>query len=67
MDSVAEGRRTRNHQILALSLGHLGETQAIQGRLHDAQKTFNEALDASLETLQASSFFGYRVSGWELL
>jgi LuxR family maltose regulon positive regulatory protein len=58
MDSVAEGRRTRNFQILALSLGHLGETQAIQGHLHDAQRTFNEALDAPLETLQTSSFFG---------
>jgi LuxR family maltose regulon positive regulatory protein len=39
-------------------LGHLGETQAIQGHLHDAQRTFNEALDAPLETLQTSSFFG---------
>jgi len=58
MDSVAEGRRTSNFHIIALSLGHLGETQALQGRLHDAQRTFSEALDAPLETLQTSSFFG---------
>ena len=58
MDSVAEGRRTQNFHILALSMGHLGETQVIRGRLHDAQRTFSEALDAPLETLQTSSFFG---------
>jgi LuxR family maltose regulon positive regulatory protein len=58
MDGVAEGRRTQNFHILALSMGHLGETQVIQGRLHDAQRTFSEALDAPPETLQTSSFFG---------
>jgi LuxR family maltose regulon positive regulatory protein len=58
IDGVAEGRRTQNFHILALSMGHLGETQVIQGRLHDAQRTFSEALDAPLETLQTSSFFG---------
>lgn len=44
--------------VVALSLGNLGETQALQGYLHNAYQTFLKALGDRSETELCSAFFG---------
>ena len=61
--AAAEGKRTKNLHIEALSVGHLGETQLLQGQLHDAQRTFQQALAVPDEIIHSTPFFGISQAG----
>ncbi len=62
-ESAAEGQRAHNLHIEALSLGHLGDAQAQQGRLHEAQRTFLQTLDLPQEILRGTPFIGISHAG----
>jgi LuxR family maltose regulon positive regulatory protein len=56
-ESAQEALRALNPHIIALSLGHLGETQILQGKLVEARDTFEQALAASRDFPAGSSAF----------
>lgn len=57
-DSIEEARRVGNPHIIALACGHLGEAQAHQGHLLEAQRTWSQALEVPEDVLRTSAFFG---------
>jgi LuxR family transcriptional regulator, maltose regulon positive regulatory protein len=62
-ESTEEGRRTKNLHIEVLSLSHQGDALALQGRLHEAQKTFLQVLSQSKQNSQLTPFFGIAEAG----
>ncbi|NUM43588.1 MAG: hypothetical protein HUU38_02695 [Anaerolineales bacterium] len=62
--AVAEAKQIPNPHIIALGLGHLGETQIAQGELKAAQKTFEQAQEESKNfPPRSSAFWGMSSTG----
>lgn len=62
-NAALDGKRTQNLHIEVLSMGHLGETQILQGHLHSAQQTFLQALAVPSESMQSTPFYGISQAG----
>jgi len=62
-EAALDGKRTKNLHIEVLSLGHLGETQILQGQLRRAQQTFLQALAVPSESMQTTPFYGISEAG----
>jgi LuxR family maltose regulon positive regulatory protein len=57
--ALEEARQQNNIFIIALALGQMGEVQALQGKLSQARKTFELALQiADQQNSSPSAFFG---------
>ncbi len=63
VESAREGRQSNNLDIEILSLGHLGDAQVLEGRLHEAQSTFEQTLSAPQEVLNKTPFFRISKAG----
>ncbi len=61
--SANEGRYCQNLDLEILSLGHLGDALVLEGRLHEAQKTFQQTLSAPQEILNKTPFFRISKAG----
>ncbi|UCC65388.1 MAG: tetratricopeptide repeat protein, partial [Anaerolineae bacterium] len=63
-EAEQEARQNDVTHIIALSLGHLGEIQAMQGRLRQAEETFQRALHiAQSHPPLSSAYFGMASAG----
>ncbi|MBE0696662.1 MAG: tetratricopeptide repeat protein, partial [Anaerolineaceae bacterium] len=57
-------RKENNHFLVALGLGYLGQVKAAQGKLGEAQKTWQDALDyASENGCERDAFFSTALVG----
>ncbi len=63
VESANEGKQTHNLDLEILSLGHLGDALLLQGRLHEAEKTFEQTLMAPEEILNKTPFFRISKAG----
>lgn len=57
LEAEADAEKEKNPHIVALALGHLGEIQALQGKLTQAKRTFELALQRAREFPPYSSAF----------
>jgi LuxR family maltose regulon positive regulatory protein len=57
VEAKQEAEKVKNPHIVALALGHLGEIQALRGKVNRAKKTFERALQQAQEFPPKSSAF----------
>jgi ATP/maltotriose-dependent transcriptional regulator MalT len=63
VESANEGRRCHNLDLEILSLGHLGDALVLEGRLHEAQKTYQQTLLVPQKILNKTPFFKISKAG----
>jgi len=54
-EAVTLSREQKNINILPTAMAHLGQLQVLQGHLHQAERTFNQALQFATEFTEQSS------------
>jgi len=63
-EAVRLGKHLNNFPIVAQGLAHLGQVKTLQGNLHLAEETFNEAMDYSIRQFgQVTGFYGNSMIG----
>ncbi|RPI26784.1 MAG: hypothetical protein EHM70_18575, partial [Chloroflexota bacterium] len=63
-ETILLSRQQRNHFLVALGMGYLGQIQAAQGRLRAAEKTWRDALTYAHEQgVERDAFFSTALTG----